>query len=182
MHMALTRPWTRADLDRLPDDDGNRYEFIDGELLVTPAPRPVHEIIIEELGWLLNDYCRHCDIGRAYYGKSAVVTATSHVEPDIVVRRRVALAPATWDEMPLPILVVEVVSESTRRNDLLKKRAFYMENGIPEYWVVDADARTVLVIVQDGERLVSDAVRWQPLSTQPAFELDLPALFADVLG
>jgi Uma2 family endonuclease len=181
--MALsTHRWTRADLDRLPEDDGNRYEIIDGELLVTPAPRPAHEIIIQELGWLLDVYCRRLDIGRAYHGKSAVVTDTSHVEPDIVVRQRVVPAPSTWDEMPLPRLVVEVLSDSTRRYDLVKKRAFYMKTGAPQYWIVDGETRTVRIITRDGESLVSDRLAWQPAPAHPAFEVDLRSFFASALG
>jgi Uma2 family endonuclease len=49
MHMALkARRWTRSDLDRLPDD-GNRYEVIDGQLLVTPPPSVAHEEIVASL-------------------------------------------------------------------------------------------------------------------------------------
>jgi len=183
MHMATsTHRWTREDLDRLPDDDGNRYEIIDGELLVTPAPRPAHEIIIEELGWRLDAYCQRFEIGLAYRGNSAVVTPSSHVEPDIVVRRRVIRAPETWDEMPLPILVVEVLSESTRRNDLVKKRAFYMSVGIAEYWIVDPDARNVLVITPAGQRVETGRLRWRPVSDHPSLEIDFSVLFENILG
>src|SRR5205085_8861896 len=123
MHMALkTHRWTRADLERLPEDDGNRYEIIDGELLVTPAPRPAHDAIVEELGWLLNDYCRRVNLGRASHGRPVMVTESSHVEPDIVVRVRF-VPPDRWDDVPLPMLIVEVLSESTRQNDLVKKRS-----------------------------------------------------------
>jgi Uma2 family endonuclease len=182
MHMALsTQGWTRADLERLPDD-GNRYEIIDGALLVTPAPLPAHERIIEELGWLLDQYCRRFDVGRASRGKAAMVTDTSHVEPDILVRPLVSPPPERWDDAPLPMLVVEVLSESSHRHDLVNKRAFYLAAGVPEYWVIDGTARTVHVMTAAGERIESVGVTWQPSPGQPALEVDLRGLFEAALG
>ena len=56
MHMATkARPWTRRDLARLPDD-GQRYEVLDGDLLVTPAPSPPHQLIALRLGAMLLAY------------------------------------------------------------------------------------------------------------------------------
>jgi Uma2 family endonuclease len=181
--MALrTHGWTRADLDRLPDDDGNRYEIIDGELLVTPAPRPAHEFIIDELGWLLEEYCRREGIGRAFHGKSAVVTEASHIEPDIAVRENVVPPPPRWDDVPRPLLVVEVLSSSSRRNDLVRKRTFYRGIGVPEYWVVDGDDRTILVVTADGDRVERENLNWHPAAARSTFVLDLPAFFTEILG
>lgn len=182
MHMALTtHGWTRADLERLPDD-GNRYEVIDGELLVSPAPRPVHEYIIKVLARELARYCDEARVADAFAGNSAFVTEHSEVIPDIVVRRMVVPPPERWDDAPQPLLIVEVLSESTRRTDLVRKRSFYMESGIPEYWIVDGTARAVHVITPAGERIESQTVRWLPAGASSALEIDLPALFAEVLG
>ena len=54
--------------------------------------------------------------------------------------------PITWEQAPLPLLVVEVLSGATRRRDLEQKRAFYMDAGVPEYWAVDASRREILVV------------------------------------
>jgi Uma2 family endonuclease len=182
MHMALkTQRWTRADLERLPDD-GNTYEVIDGELLVSPAPRPAHEEVIHVFGSALAAYCQRTRIATAYHGKSAMVTETSEVQPDIVVRKRVVPPPDRWDDVPLPLLIAEVLSESTRRYDLIKKRAFYMENGVPEYWIIDGDARTVRVVTPAGERTEVATLRWHPVASVDALEIDLTALFEEALG
>jgi Uma2 family endonuclease len=182
MHMALkTHRWTRADLQRLPDD-GNTYEIIEGELLVTPAPRPAHEAIVDEVGRVLDDYCRREHVGVASHSRPVLATPTSEVQPDIVVRRKISPPPDRWDEAPRPMLVVEVLSESTRRHDLVKKRAFYIENGVPEYWVVDGDARSVLVVTATGERTESAVLRWRPDGASETLEIDLVALFKEALG
>jgi Uma2 family endonuclease len=68
-----------------------------------------------------------------------------------------------WERMPMPLLVVEVSSPSTRRRDLGVKRDFYMEVGVPEYWFFDRESRR-LHVVRSGaaDLLVSDAYQWQP--------------------
>lgn len=182
MHMAATtRRWTRADLARLPDD-GNIYEIIDGELLVTPAPRPAHEMIVEELGHALDEYCRRTGIGRASHSRPAMVTPDSEVEPDIVVRERMVPPPERWDDAPLPMLVVEVLSESSRRNDLIKKRRFYLDSGVPEYWIVDGESRSVGVVTPAGDRTEAHSLLWRPRDGIAPLELDLVRLFEESLG
>lgn len=182
MHMALkTHRWTRADLERLPDD-GNRYEVIDGALLVSPAPRPAHARLVMAFGRAIDEYCRRVKIIEASYAHPAMVTATSEVGPDIVVRKCVVPPPDRWDDAPVPALIVEVLSESTRRNDLVKKRGFYLETGVPEYWIVDGDARTVVAVTRTGERMESRTLTWQPVDAEPRLEIDLQTLFEKALG
>lgn len=111
-----------------------------------------------------------------------MVTPDSQVEPDIVVRARTIPPPERWDDAPLPILVVEVISESTRRNDRIKKRRFYLDSGVPEYWVVDGDARSVRVVTPSGERTEARSLLWEPREATEALELDLVRLFAESVG
>jgi Uma2 family endonuclease len=149
---------------------------------VTPAPRPAHHVIVDELGFLLSEYCRREGIGRASHGRPVLVTPESHTEPDIVGRQREVPPADRWDDVPLPFLVVEVLSESTRRYNLVKKQSFYLKVGVPEYWVVDGDARTVLVITPDGDRTESKALGWHPTGAREPFTLDLVSFFEEVLG
>jgi Uma2 family endonuclease len=180
--MALkTHRWTRADLDRLPDD-GNRYEVVDGDLLVSPAPRPAHERIIYSLRRLLEAFCDRENIARVYDGRPAFVADDSEVLPDIVVRQTILPPPERWEHEPMPLLVVEVISESTRRTDQIKKRAFYLESGVPEYWVVDSETRTILVVSANGDRIERETVRWQPREASAPLDFDLRALFDEALG
>jgi Uma2 family endonuclease len=182
MHMALsTHRWTRADLERLPDD-GNKYEIIRGELLVSPAPRPAHEALVYTLRRLIEAYCDQEGIAKVFDGNSAFVSGDSEVIPDIVVRQLAFPPPDKWDFAPMPALVVEVLSESTRRNDLVKKRGFYPESGVPEYWIVDGDARSVVVVTTAGARTEKEILRWHPKGAERALEAELPRLFREALG
>jgi Uma2 family endonuclease len=178
MRMATkTRPWTRADLDRLPDD-GNRYEVLDGALLVTPLPGESHQWIASTLLVELESYGRRHGVGRAY-GPGAIPKGKSELQPDIlVVPGRLRAPELGWKGLPRPMLVVEVLSDSTRGRDLVLKREAYQRWGIPEYWIVDPAERNVLVVrpEREDERVV-DVLRWQPDPRIPPLEVDVAALF-----
>jgi Uma2 family endonuclease len=178
MHMALNaRRWTRSDLDRLPDD-GNRYEVIEGQLFVTPPPSVAHEEIVAALAGQLFPFVAAHDLGRLYFPRNVIVAGGSQAEPDLLVR-----APAThpdWEKAPRPILVVEVLSESTRRRDLAQKRDFYLKLGIPEYWAVDRRERSVVQFSRGLTRVVTTILSWSPASGA-ALEIDVSALFGAAL-
>lgn len=81
------------------------------------------------------------------------------------------------------LLTVEVLSPSTRRADRVKKRSVYLLEGVPEYWIVDFDARLIERWRQRDERpeILSESVSWHPVADVAAFTLDLPRFFADIL-
>ena len=179
MEMATrTRPWTRADLPRLPDD-GNRYEVLNGKLLVTPQASVPHQDIALRLALMLVPYCERHTIGRVF-GPGAVPFGKNEVQPDVeVVPHFASPLPEKWEDLPLPILVIEILSGSTRRRDRGDKRDAYVGLGIAEYWIVDRHAREVTVARPGCEdRVVKDTLLWQPREGVPALELSLLELFS----
>ena len=175
MHMATkTRRWTRADLATLPDD-GNRYEVLDGELFVTPQAARPHQRIATVLVLLLEPWCVEHGVGYLV-GPGAVPFGENELQPDVQVISGIDPKDgSSWEECPPPILVVEVLSGSTARRDLGKKRDAYLRIGIPAYWVVDPDRRRVLVWTQASSEptIVTDVLRWQPRGDIPPLELPL---------
>lgn len=130
------RAFTRADLDAMPDD-GNRYELIDGALIVTPAPRHLHQRASVQLTVLLHRLCPD-DLELLTAPFDVALAVDTVVQPDLLVARRSDL---TERDLPVaPLLAVEILSPSTRRIDLHLKRARYEAAGCPSYWVVDPDA------------------------------------------
>lgn len=171
MQMAQPSAWTVEDLDRFPDD-GNRYEVLHGELFVTPPPEPDHETVIARLIRLLVPFVEEHRLGMVFAGHPVIRTADSHVEPDLAVRQ--APAPKSkWEAAPVPILVVEVLSPTTRRRDLGPKRAFYIdEKKVPDYWIVDEERRTVSVIRPGATPLVAtDRFNWSPSGAAATLEV-----------
>lgn len=185
MHMALTRTkrWTLAELHRLPDD-GNKYELVRGELFVTPAPSAEHETIAALLTHLLVPYVTARRLGLVYRPRAVVrVKRHSEIEPDLMVRQPPTSRPASWTTMPVPILVVEVISDSTRRRDHVHKRDVYMEAGIPEYWIIDASERSFTVVRSGHEDLVEhERVTWTPAGATQPLVVEVGALFREALG
>jgi Uma2 family endonuclease len=170
--------WTREDLARLPDD-GNRYEVLDGELLVTPMPMPLHQWLAFRLARALDAYVDRHRVG-VVLGPSAVVWSRNELQPDVAVLPILpaALRPLHWDDLPMPLLVIEVHSPSTRSRDRGPKRAAYRSLGISEYWMVDPEISRVTVIRADGsESVCGDQLVWSPVAGVEPFVLPLHELF-----
>ena len=82
-----------------------------------------------------------------------------------------------WEKLPPPLLVVEVLSPFTRRRDLLDKRAYYLDAGAAEYWVLDGERREIRVIRRGIEDLlINDALVWRAVPAEP-LTVELAALF-----
>lgn len=178
MQMAtqLTR-WTLAELHRLPDD-GNKYELVRGELFVTPPPTDAHEAVLSRLTRILDPFVAANDLGLVYHPRAVIRFDGSEVEPDLMVRSVKASGGRDWDDAPTPWLVVEVLSDSTRRRDLGEKRQLYLDAGVPEYWVVDPEARTVRVMRPSGhDQSVADRLEWAPERVHVSLTIDVPAMF-----
>ena len=171
--------WTSADLAQLPDD-GNRYEVLDGELFVTPQAEFQHQRIATRLIGRLLAYCADHAIGEVV-GPGAVRWAKNELQPDIEVIPGVhdGTDKPKWHHLPRPILVVEVLSDSTRHRDLWKKRDAYARRRIPTYWIVDADERSVTVwtFPATEPQVVTDSLRWQPRADLPPLEIVLASIF-----
>lgn len=168
--------WTREDLSRLPDD-GNRYEVLGGALLVTPPPSDAHQEIVAWLSAYLTPFVMEHTPGLVHHPRSVVVIGTEQLEPDLMVR---PIAPLRgWEQAPLPILVIEVISRSTRQRDLEAKRRFYMRAGIAEYWIVDRHARAVVrCTASEAQERVTTVLTWAPEGAPATLDLDVAALFA----
>ncbi len=138
---ALTdgRMFTHADLEAMPDD-GNRYELVDGLIVVTPSPSPAHQRVSAELFFRLRLACS--STLRVLTAPLDVVLADDTVlQPDILVAD-----PATFTErhvLGAPLLAVEILSPSTRRYDLDTKKSAFERAGCPAYWVIDPSGPSI---------------------------------------
>ena len=176
------KKWTLSELHRLPDD-GNKYELVRGELYVTPPPSDQHEELLAILHELLVPYVARHGLGRVYRPRAVLRRDGSEVEPDLMVRPIPPKQPIAWEEAPIPVLVIEVLSGATRRRDLEQKRNFYMDLGVPEYWAVDSDRRDILVIRRGRpDEALRTSLLWQPAKADEALTIDVAALFAQALG
>ena len=150
--VALTHgsPFTYDDLQRMPDD-GHRYELLDGTLLVTPSPGTAHQVCAGALYVLLRNHRRPGEIVMIA-PFDYVISDVTVLEPDVLVARRADLGKANLPTTPL--LVVEVLSPSTRRVDRTAKRQAYEDAGVPAYWLVDPEGPAVTVLEMVDGRYV----------------------------
>ncbi|HUF28584.1 MAG TPA: Uma2 family endonuclease [Gemmatimonadaceae bacterium] len=141
---SAAKRWTVDDLASLPDD-GNRYEIIDGELLVTPAPSWRHQRIVGALYRRIAAYLEEHHFGDILMAPADVVFARDTVvEPDLLVVPLVdGRKPKAWSDVGRLLLAVEALSPSSMRQDRYKKRPRYQKEQVPECWIVDGDARIV---------------------------------------
>jgi Uma2 family endonuclease len=181
MHMATgTKRWTLEELHRLPDD-GNKYELVRGDLFVTPPPSETHETILARLSRILDPFVATNGLGMVYHPRAVMRFQGSEVEPDLMVRKPSAPGRRDWDDAPIPILVVEVLSGSTRRRDHNQKREFYLDAGVAEYWIIDPERQAIHVLRHDAsDRLVNDVLTWTPTASLDLLRIDVPALFLSV--
>src|SRR5262249_44930455 len=139
--LPLGNGWTVDDLESLPDD-GLRYELIDGMLFVTPAPTFSHQVAVIGLVLALDSACP-ADLQVVASPIASQPNGRRSLQPDVAVVR---LSDAPEKNLVVaPLLVVEVLSPSTRRYDTMLKRSLYEESGVASYWLFDPNVPTLLV-------------------------------------
>ena len=132
---AAGRPFTVAELDRMPDD-GRRYELLDGVLIVSPRPTTIHQFVAMRLLRVLADACPE-DLCVVPEPAVELGRTQTEFDPDLAVVRIDQIGGAKFTEPPL--LVVEIRSPSTALIDLNRKKAAYERFGVPSYWIVNPD-------------------------------------------
>jgi Uma2 family endonuclease len=146
--------FTYEDYVLLPED--RRYEVIDGELFMTPAPTPNHQLILMRLARVLEDYARVQGEGTVLIAPCDVVLSQTDVlQPDVffVSAERVEIIGEKYIGAA-PDLVVEVLSPSTESRDRIAKAKRYAKFGVREMWLVDSKAKTIEVLVNSPEGFV----------------------------
>ena len=183
---AQQKVWTADEVRAMQDELHHwpRYELIDGELLVTNAPSLVHQVAVQALLRALDLYLRAHTVGRVFVSPADIELRAGNItQPDVfvvpLVDRR---GPREWAEVKALLVAAEVLSPSTARYDRVKKRTYYQERGVPEYWIIDTDARLVERWRPGDARpeLVEQTLLWHPEGAAEPFTLDLPRYFAEV--
>ena len=182
------RRWTAAEVRRLVDENPfvtPRYELVDGELLVTPSPREPHQGAVVQLLVALHAYVEEHRLGRVLTSPSDV-----ELEPEFLAQPDVFVVPPdAWRQARAGrrvlrelMLVVEVLSPSSSRHDRVRKRPKYQQH-VPEYWIVDLDARLFERWRPGDERpeILTLAIEWHPAGAPVPFRLDLERYFARLL-
>jgi Uma2 family endonuclease len=186
MGMSLShREWTVEAINAIPED-GNRYEVIDGELFVTPAPTWSHQRVSAKLFAAIFTYAGTLGLDAMYAPASVTFTNGTEVQPDIFVIPRLpsGLSPESFADIGRLVLAVEVLSLRTARVDRTGKLSLYQRENVPEYWIVDSSARTIERWRPESiePEILRDSITWQPILSCDLLTIDLIALFHEALG
>ena len=138
---------------RLLPNDRNRYEILDGELSVTPAPRTQHQRTSSHLHVILANHIRARHLGEIYAAPiDLILASTTVVQPDLIFirndRRHIVTERAIEGS---PTLLIEILSPTTHQIDRLTKAQLYARYQVPHYWLVDPDQQTFEVYKLAGD-------------------------------
>jgi len=187
MAMPIAVPRYRIqDLDAFPDD-GNRYELLDGVLLVTPAPALAHQLVVARIAGELVRCLGNHGPARVVSPGSVELEPNVHLEPDILVIPADELAgdlrlDTRWSAIRRWWLAVEVSGAGSLIYDRDHKGPAYLALGVREVWRVDLRARQVFVSRggQAGETRHDDQVVWRPAELSRPLVIAVPSLFEGI--
>ncbi|MFN2317093.1 MAG: Uma2 family endonuclease [Gemmatimonadales bacterium] len=179
--MPARHYYTVADLLAVPDD-GNKYELVHGELLVSPSPRMLHQRIVGRLLYLTTSYLQRHPVGEVHPGGDVHSGNDSLVIPDLLVIDLESARTLDWSRINRPLLVIEVLSPSHARQDRFTKRRLYQEIAIPLYWLVDADDQSVELWTPESVFPACERkeIRWHPNGAAEPLVISLVELFKPV--
>lgn len=167
-------------------EDGKRHELIDGEHFMTPSPNTRHQEISRNLLLAIGIFLKNNPIGKLFGAPyDAVLSDLDVVQPDLLFITAARFSLITEKNIQgVPDLVIETISENTRKTDEVIKRKLYEKHGIPEYWIINPELDTVKIYRMTGRgyartaelsREANDALTTPLL---PNFELPLSEIFA----
>ena len=181
MPMPTTvRRYTVDDLAAFPDD-GNRYELVDGVLLVTPGPSRPHQVVVARLGSALTRYLAPLSSQMVMCPGVVRVPPHDEMQPDILVEPPRLGLDLPWTSVRGWWLAVEVSGKGSRIYDRDTKGPAYLALGLREYWRADLEERAVFVSIPGGPEEVRQAERlvWQPPELGTPLVIEVPGVFAD---
>lgn len=155
MTLAIdSKKYTYEDYLKTPED--TRYELIEGELTMTPAPDTDHQDILRNLVIVIEKYVSEKTLGKVFFAPVDVILDEYHVlQPDLIfittarldiIKKRGIFAP--------PDMALEIISPSSYYRDSVQKKELYERFGIKEFWVVDPANKVIEVFVLEGKKYV----------------------------
>jgi Uma2 family endonuclease len=148
------RTFTYQDYLMIPDDQ--RYELIEGELIMTPSPAPYHQWLLKNIAFDLEKFIREKKTGKIFYAPCDVYLDNENVlQPDIlyISKKRINII-GKKNIQGAPDLVIEILSESTAYRDMVKKKKLYARFGVKEYWLVDPGEKTVEIYLLENNSFI----------------------------
>jgi Uma2 family endonuclease len=169
-----TKKFAYDDYVLLPDD-GQRYEILDGEVVVSPSAGSPHQRIQLILAAELLQRVQRANLGRVFPDLDCELGPHDIVRPDVIV-----VLPTHYERIlpsrlfGTPDLAIEILSKGTASRDRNQKRLRYQAVGTPELWLVDGDAHTVTQFVHDGRKFGAPRIATESLRLAILPDVEVP--------
>lgn len=161
---------------------GPRYEFLGGDILVTPSPDLVHQRIVLHLATVIGPFVRTNRLGELVISPFDVRFSNDVVfQPDLLVMTPADVQSGRLDAARELLLAVEVVSPGSGRLDRVRKRPTYQKERVDELWLIDPESELAERWKPDDERpeILTDTLVWSPRCGSASQSIELAELFAD---
>ena len=165
-------------------DDGLRYEIIDGEFVINPACSLKHQLVLGELATALYHFAESNQMGEVLLGPVEIRLETDLVvQPDLAFVRSCATSCTETERGTFgpPTIIFEVAAPWTAHLDYERKRRIYESHGVEEYWILDPDLKSGVVLSLQGNRYEPTAQKIGELRSEalPGFSVDLGRVFRE---
>ncbi len=177
------KKYTYSDYAEMPDD-GNRYEIIDGELILVPVPTTIHQMVSGNIDYELRTFVKASSMGRVFDAPLDVkIDDVNVVQPDILFISNERKNIITEKNIAgAPDLAIEIVSPSSAYQDLVNKKELYAVFGVREYWIVDPKKERVEIYVNKaGKFELNQQMEREGILKSvvlSGFELEMKKIFA----
>lgn len=167
-------------------DDGKRYEIIEGELFMTPAPILKHQDILREFSNRIDSFVKKNNLGIVFFAPCDVIfSKTNIVQPDILfISKKNRAILAEKNIQGAPDLLVEIISPSTEERDVVFKKKLYSKFGVKEYWIVypNEDKVEVFSLQNNGYQLHGNYEKKEVLISPllKGLEINLSEIFREL--
>jgi Uma2 family endonuclease len=183
---TLSRTLTFDDLERIRETRDDRLELVDGGIVVTPAPVPLHLVIVHRLAVVFDRDIAAGIAGVIMQSPDVFFSDHSVFQSDLVVLLRDRMERFGSRKVEgAPSLVVEVLSPSTSARDRGIKKDAYARHGVPEYWIIDGNTRAIEVCSDPVDGRYGSETTFSDVAvsaTIPGLSVDLGDLFAPIPG
>lgn len=179
--------FTIHDLEKLPENGWFRYELIGGEIIVSTAPRYIHQLVVSKLVRTIGNYLDQNPIGEVIAGPGLILSLYDSVIPDVIFishQRRDEILQKKDDKLHgAPELVIEILSpgKTNARRDRVQKLETYEQFGVDEYWIINPKQGEIEIYRRGkkGLRLAKTLSETQEITTPllPGFNLTLKKIF-----
>lgn len=150
------RLWTYDEMIAELPETNLPTELWNGEIIMSPAPHPDHQRIVARFYKKLDRFIEERGLGEVLFSPvDVVLTRHRVVQPDVLFVSKSRRDIVQKQINGVPDLAMEVISEGSWQRDRIQKKALYEQFGLPEYWIVDPDSRSleVFALVNGGYQL-----------------------------